>query len=82
MDAIESLDCGSNANQPELQIKKFGRPKKSLTRRDPLAPYERCRCGACFTCMDNDKWDRIFAKFAVSEYGDEKGMFRSPLSDI
>jgi hypothetical protein len=33
----------------------------------PLAPYQRCRCGTCRECQDNQKWDRVFAKFEVKE---------------
>jgi len=56
--------------------------KQVLARRDPLAPYPRCKCGICPRCIDFDKWDRKFAKFAMSDYGDMKGMFQSPLRDI
>ena len=56
--------------------------RSRLRRRDPLAPYPRCRCGLCRQCLDNAKWDRIFAKFAVSEYGEERGLFQSPLRDL
>ena len=48
----------------------------------PLQPYMRCRCGGCRECKDNAKWDRVFAKFAVAEYGEERSLFRSPLSDL
>ena len=58
----------------------YGRPKGG--RRDPLSPYPRCKCGTCPMCLDNAKWDRVFAKFAVADYGDVKGMFQSPLRDI
>jgi hypothetical protein len=60
----------------------FGRPKNVLAHRDPLAPYPRCGCGLCFQCKDNEKWDRIFTKFAVPEYGDVKGVVQSTLRDI
>jgi len=60
----------------------FGRPKKTQFRRNPLAPYPRCTCRACATCLDNAKWDRIFAKFEVTQYGDSRGMFQSALRDI
>lgn len=48
----------------------------------PLQPYKRCTCGVCHDCQTNAKWDRVFAKFAASEQRDEKGWFRSPLSDF
>ena len=48
----------------------------------PLRPYRRCACGSCRECRDNEKWDRVFTKFATKEYGQVRGMFRSPLSDL
>lgn len=56
-------------------------PKRNHLRRDPLAPYPRCRCGKCKRCLDNDKWDRIFAKFIV-EHREERGLFQSSLRDL
>ena len=64
-----------------LAKKGIGRPKK-MAHRDPLAPYPRCRCGACAMCKDNEKWDRIYAKFVVPEYTDVRGMFQSPLKGL
>ena len=48
----------------------------------PLQPYTRCPCGACPECRSNAKWDRVFQKFAVKEYGDTRGVFGSPLNDL
>ncbi len=48
----------------------------------PLQPYQRCLCGTCAECLDNAKWDRIFAKFEAKEYGEVRGIFRSPLNDL
>jgi len=43
--------------------------------------YERCRCGYCRKCRENEKWDRMFAKFEVKEDGwDTNGLFQSTLS--
>jgi hypothetical protein len=47
-----------------------------------LQPYRRCPCGSCAECRSNAKWDRIFAKFEVKEYGDRRGVFGSALSDL
>ncbi len=47
-----------------------------------LAPYKRCQCGLCRECLDNERWDRIFAKFEVKVYWDEKGTFQSTLRDL
>ncbi len=47
-----------------------------------LAPYARCTCGVCRECRSNARWDRIFAKFEVKEWGEKKGFFRSPLDDL
>jgi hypothetical protein len=48
----------------------------------PLRPYVRCTCGLCRECHDNEKWDRVFAKFEVKEAPDVRGFFRSPLNDL
>jgi hypothetical protein len=66
---------------PDAPKKGIGRPRKTALR-NPLAPYRRCRCGVCAMCKDNAKWDRIFAKFEVSQYTDIKGVFQSPLKDV
>ena len=50
--------------------------------RNKLAPYKRCQCGLCRECQDNAKWDRIFAKFEVSVYWDERGVFQSTLGGL
>lgn len=57
-------------------------PKRTRVRRDPLAPYPRCKCGTCWQCLDNEKWDRIFAKFIVRNYGSPRGVFQSTLRDL
>jgi len=46
----------------------------------PLQPYQRCRCGKCRECLENARWDRVFAKFAAKDdkWG-TKGMFQSTL---
>jgi len=46
----------------------------------PLPPYQRCLCRHCNECRDNEKWDRIFAKFETKEdQWETKGMFQSTL---
>ncbi len=46
----------------------------------PLTPYQRCRCSKCRECTENEKWDRVFAKFATPEDNWEtKGFFQSTL---
>ena len=46
----------------------------------PLEPYQRCHCGKCRECQDNEKWDRVFSKFAHKEdRWETKGMFQSTL---
>ena len=46
----------------------------------PMQPYQRCRCGACRECQENEKWDRVFAKFQQPEdRGETKGLFQSTL---
>ena len=44
-----------------------------------LEPYRRCTCGRCRECEDNERWDRIFARFEVKKYWEERGMFQSTL---
>jgi len=46
-----------------------------------LPQYQRCRCGSCKECVDNAKWDRIFAKFEIAETDnwDTKGLYGSTL---
>ena len=48
----------------------------------PLPAYIRCSCGTCRECRSNAKWDRIFAKFEIKDYGQERKIFRSPLDDL
>jgi hypothetical protein len=37
--------------------------------RTPIHKSARCRCGKCASCMDNARWERIFAeKFADPYY--------------
>jgi hypothetical protein len=48
----------------------------------PLEPFARCQCGGCRECLDNQKWDRIFAKFEVKQHWDSTGIFRSALHDL
>ena len=46
----------------------------------PLTPYQRCTCGSCRECKDNQKWDHAFAKFEVTEDNwTGKGFFQSTL---
>jgi hypothetical protein len=47
-----------------------------------LTPYQSCTCGSCCECKENAKWDRVFAKFAVKDYAEERRLFRSPLADL
>ncbi len=45
-----------------------------------LTPYQRCKCGSCRECRDNEKWDRVWAKFQTSEdQWETKGYFQSTL---
>ena len=50
--------------------------------RSRLAAYKRCQCGMCRECHDNEKWDRIFSKFEVKVYWDERGVFQSTLGGL
>ena len=45
-----------------------------------LQPYKRCVCGKCRECQDNEKWDRVFAKYQTPEdEWETKGFFQSTL---
>jgi hypothetical protein len=46
-----------------------------------LVPYHRCTCGSCRECLDNAKWDHVFAKFEVKER-EVCGVFQSSLADL
>lgn len=47
-----------------------------------LEPYRRCTCGECRECHENERWDRIFARFEVKKYWEDRGMFQSPLGEL
>ena len=68
------MDNSSTATVKEQRPIRFSRNK--------LAPYKRCQCGFCRECLDNQKWDRIFAKFEVNVYWDERGVFQSTLGGL
>ena len=65
-----------------LNVRMFREAEMLQAPLPPLQPYIRCTCGTCRECKDNAKWDRVFEKFAVTQYGEERGLFRSPLSDL
>ena len=45
-----------------------------------LEPYQRCRCGKCRECRDNERWDKVFAKFETKDdRWETKGLFQSTL---
>lgn len=54
----------------------------SDTRFPPLQPLPRCRCGRCAECLENERWDRIFARFEAPHSGDVRGVFQSTLSGL
>jgi hypothetical protein len=61
-------------------------PEKSFARPVPLPKrlrHQRCNCGACPTCAENARWERIFnEKFADPSYYSGRGpQFSSPLSE-
>lgn len=51
-----------------------GKPRRKLvTDKSEIRPVgkrpARCTCGVCYTCRDNDRWERIFQeKFADPTY--------------
>jgi hypothetical protein len=54
---------------------------RELAALPPLEPYKRCTCGSCRACLDNAKWDRIFAKFEVKE-AEVRGLYGCALVDL
>ncbi len=50
--------------------------------RQPLQPYQRCRCGVCRECQENERWDRVFARFEVKKYWEDRGLFQSTLRGL
>jgi hypothetical protein len=54
------------------------------TYQGPLHMSRRCNCSKCATCLDNARWDRIFAeKFADSSYYADLSLRRgSPLQSL
>jgi hypothetical protein len=45
-------------------------------------PLPRCHCGQCSDCRENDRWERIFARLEVKQYGEERGLFQSTLRGL
>jgi hypothetical protein len=45
-------------------------------------PAPRCRCGQCRDCIENERWDRIFARFRVDQYWEDRGLLQSPLRGL
>ena len=50
--------------------------------RQDLQPYQRCRCGVCRDCQENERWDRVFARFEVKKYWEDRGLFQSTLRGL
>ena len=58
-------------------------PRSGEERRFPaIEPLPRCRCGACQDCRENDRWERIFARFEVKQYWEERGLLQSSLGGL
>jgi hypothetical protein len=58
-------------------------PDPAQGRRFPrLQPFPRCRCGECRDCRENDRWDRVFARFEVKQYWEHRGLLQSPLRGL
>jgi energy-converting hydrogenase Eha subunit F len=68
-------------NRKNEYSRPFDRPQMAPL--PPLAPYQRCACGSCRECQDNQKWDRVFAKFEITEDNwKTKGFFQSTLRGL
>jgi hypothetical protein len=46
-----------------------------------LAPYNRCTCGSCPACIENARWDQIFARFEVKDT-EVRGLYGCALVDL
>jgi hypothetical protein len=64
----------------EALIAACGTPSAPAHRRRRV----RCQCGQCRQCLDDARWDRIFAeKFADPNYYTRRGVWgTSPLASI
>lgn len=47
-----------------------------------LQPFLRCRCGQCRECIENDRWDRVFARFEVKQHWEDRGLLQSTLRGL
>jgi hypothetical protein len=56
-------------------------PVRELAALPPLEPPKRCTCGSCRACLENARWDRIFAKFEVKET-EVRGLYACPLAEL
>ncbi len=70
---------GDNYSDQVPVLQRPGIPHAGFSR--PLEVYQRCHCGRCRECLDNARWDRIFARFESTER-EERGMFQCALNDL
>ena len=68
--------------QQKQAIEKASMAAEQTRSLPPLQPYTRCTCGSCRECLSNARWDRVFAKFEIKERADQRGLSRSPISDL
>ena len=68
-------------NPAEVQRRHGAQNAPRLPRKDRTV---RCKCGLCHQCLDNARWERIFAeKFADPDYYSRSVIHRaSPLTSI
>jgi hypothetical protein len=60
----------------------FARETPRRQGRQDLQPHQRCRCGVCRDCQENERWDRVFARFEVEKYWEDRGLFQSTLRGL
>jgi hypothetical protein len=63
-------DLGSRNRSPRRRI-------ETEPEFESAASQQRCTCGECRSCLDNARWERIFAeKFADPNYYSDRPMYR------
>jgi hypothetical protein len=68
--------------EPRIRTRRVKPAEATVEKRAPKVRL--CKCGACWTCGDNARWERIFAeKFEDPDYYQTKPVaFQSPLASI
>ena len=84
---LQSLlaECNTPARRKTSQRVRVPSAPHALIYQTPIATTRVCRCGTCWSCRENARWDRIFeAKFADPDYYKRRGGIQqgSPLGSL